>query len=87
MAKVECGNCGWEGDVDLESDEPDQDGFTPLWCCCDLTERLEPGSEVPVGDCPECRCFCYLSKDEEQNNPVATMDQAVQRGIDEGKRK
>jgi len=56
--KVECGNCDWVGDDDAE-------GFTPLEECCDLTERLEAGSVVPAGDCPECRAFCYIVKEDE----------------------
>lgn len=56
MYLVACDNCDWQGD---DEDE----GFTPLHDCVNLVERLEPGSEVPAGDCPECRCFCYLVKD------------------------
>jgi len=56
MAKVSCGNCDWQGDTEDK-------GFTPLHQCCDLIERLEYADEVPAGDCPECRCFCYLVKE------------------------
>src|SRR5262245_3663383 len=65
MQKVECDNCGWVG---TEADFPD-DWFElesteglgrPMWALNDLGERLDPGSEVPVGDCPECQCFCYF---------------------------
>lgn len=56
MTKVRCDNCDWEGD--------DEDaGFTVLADCEYLFERLDPGAEVPAGDCPECRCFCYLVKE------------------------
>lgn len=55
--QVQCGNCDWIGDHDAE-------GFTPFVECCDLYERLSPGAEVPAGDCPECRAFCYLVPDE-----------------------
>lgn len=57
MAKVTCDNCDWVGDDDDE-------GFTPLEDCEGLLDRLDPGSEVPAGQCPECRCFCYVVKDE-----------------------
>jgi hypothetical protein len=50
---VRCNNCEWEG-------EDTSEGFTPFGKCCDLYERLVPGEEIPAGDCPECRCFCYL---------------------------
>lgn len=53
-AGVTCGNCQWEGD------------FGELQCQLDeipdLAERLDPGSEVPAGECPECGCLCYLDK-------------------------
>ena len=29
-----------------------------------LAERLEPGEEVPAGECPECECFAYIVADE-----------------------
>jgi hypothetical protein len=54
--KVKCDNCAWEGD----NDSP---GFIPLEECEALVERLEPGCEVPAGDCPECHAFCYLVED------------------------
>jgi hypothetical protein len=47
-----CDNCQWEGS-----------NFLPLGECPDLHERLDPGAEVPAGDCPECDCFCYLTDD------------------------
>lgn len=55
--KVKCNNCDWEGD---DSD----DGFTELGLCSDLYERLAPGEEIPAGDCPECRAFCYIVREE-----------------------
>lgn len=58
--KCSCSNCGWEG---LTSQLA-----TQLEDCEDLGNRLEPGGEVPAGECPTCeardwRAFCYLVKD------------------------
>lgn len=47
-----CDNCEWYGkanDLGCTLDE------TP-----DLHERLDPGSVVPAGECPECQCFAYF---------------------------
>ncbi len=63
MAKVRCDNCDWEGET---SDQ----GFTILEGCINLAERLDPGGEVPAGDCPECRCFCYLA----DSQPSVTIE-------------
>lgn len=48
--QVKCDDCDWVG--------PLQNGLdvTP-----DLAERLEPGSVVPAGVCPECGALVYLS--------------------------
>lgn len=49
-----CQNCGWR--------------FMERQLKCDLeeipnlTERLEPGGEVPIGECPECGSLAYLVK-------------------------
>jgi len=48
----ECGNCDWEGTANELGCPLDE---TP-----DLHERLDPGSVVPAGECPECRCFAYF---------------------------
>lgn len=49
--KVRCDDCGWKGmarelGVQLES-------------IPDLAARLDPGGEVPVGECPECGALAY----------------------------
>ena len=50
---VECGNCDWTGT---------ENGLgLPFEECEDIWERLDPGSEVPVGECPDCRSFAYYS--------------------------
>ena len=53
---VKCDNCDWKG-TETECNEAK-----------DLSERLDPGCEVPAGECPECGCLAYLVK--EQPEPV-----------------
>jgi hypothetical protein len=60
IRRVECGNCEWKGRED-EMRCSMEDGE-------DLWERLDAGSEVPAGDCPDCGAFCYL---HEEDNPYA----------------
>jgi hypothetical protein len=53
VRKVVCGNCEWKGtEQEVYSLE-----FAPR-----LGERLTAGDEVPAGECPACRAFCYLVK-------------------------
>ena len=50
--KVKCPNCDWTGtddDIDL-CDVPD------------LIERIEPGEEVPAGECPKCGSLAHLDR-------------------------
>lgn len=51
MTKVQCGNCPWEGNED--------DLAKPLFEIHHLAERLDPGSTVPAGECPECGSLAY----------------------------
>lgn len=53
--KCYCDNCDWAGE--------ESDILVKLIDAPDLAERLDPGSEVPVGECPECSCFCYFRTD------------------------
>jgi len=50
---VRCDNCSWKGTEDK------------LRCTLDTTpnlnERLDPGGEVPVGECPRCGCLAYIA--------------------------
>ena len=46
---AECGNCNWKGPLESLGEPRD------LW------SRLEPGDEVPAGDCPKCESFAYLT--------------------------
>jgi len=64
---VQCNNCDWNGNeddfVDICCDNPIPEGKgLHLSSVEDLNERLDPGSEVPFGECPECQCFCYIVK-------------------------
>jgi len=49
--RAACDNCDWAGTVSqvAEIKQPDQ--------------RLEPGSEIPVGECPKCGALAYLVAD------------------------
>jgi len=50
--KAKCDNCG----------------LLVVRCKADLAnipqlfERIEPGNEVPAGECPSCGCLCYVVK-------------------------
>lgn len=47
--KSACGNCNWVGEpATVFPDIPD------------LLQRVEPGGEVPSGECPKCGALCYL---------------------------
>lgn len=54
--RTECANCG---SVSRESE------IVELADCEGLLQRLDPGSEVPAGECPDCGAFCYLVPEEE----------------------
>jgi predicted RNA-binding Zn-ribbon protein involved in translation (DUF1610 family) len=43
-----CDNCGWKG--------PDK----ALKKIKDLAARVDPGSEVPSGECPKCGALAYV---------------------------
>jgi len=50
--RVKCANCPWSG-------PEDRVGRT-LFQIHHLAERLEPGGEVPAGECPLCGALAYL---------------------------
>lgn len=54
--KCKCDNCDWEG-------EQEQLGCQ-LADIPDLEDRIEPGCEVPAGECPKCGCLAYVVKPE-----------------------
>lgn len=72
MAKCRCADCTWEGDED--------DVGRTLFQVDSLAERLDPGSEVPVGECPECDCFAYYTKPEPTDEERAAWVEAVKSG-------
>jgi predicted RNA-binding Zn-ribbon protein involved in translation (DUF1610 family) len=43
-----CDNCSWQGPA------------TALDAINDIQERIDPGSEVPAGQCPDCGALAYL---------------------------
>jgi hypothetical protein len=47
-----CDNCNWRGPQAYLGKQLDE---TP-----DLNDRLDPGGEVPAGECPKCGCFAYF---------------------------
>ena len=49
--QTKCANCG---ETTTEKD------IRPLYELPNLHERLDPGSEVPAGECRECGAFVYL---------------------------
>lgn len=55
MSNCRCDNCDWTG--------PAEKLACTLEECEGLNERLDAGSVVPAGDCPECGCFAYLEPD------------------------
>jgi hypothetical protein len=58
--EVSCDNCSWSGMRSELRDPPEN----CLW------ERLDAGSEVPAGECPECGAFAYLVRDEDRAKAV-----------------
>lgn len=54
--KCECGDCDWTG--------PEEDLGAELCDVEDLFQRIDPGSEVPAGECPECGCLAYIVPEE-----------------------
>lgn len=64
MSKYECDNCDWSTTND--------DDMKPLSSATDLCERLDAGSVVPHGICPECDCFCYETT--VHSNPYHDLD-------------
>lgn len=55
---VTCDNCDWTGSEDELS--------RSLYQIHHLAERLDPGSVVPAGECPECSCLAYIDPTPEE---------------------
>ncbi len=49
--KCYCNNCEWTG-IASKTMQPVRD----------VHDRLEPGEEIPIGECPKCSALCYLKK-------------------------
>ena len=61
-ALVKCDNCGFTA--------PDDD---PRWAeIADLSDRVEPGGEMPAAQCPTCGCLAYLVAEDDP--PAAPLD-------------
>jgi len=58
--KSRCFNCGWVGEPLLGLEE-----------IVDLLQRIEPGGEVPSGECRKCDALCYLVKEPAPKKPQA----------------
>ena len=61
---VRCDNCGkvWV--------DPDPDEVLTLDKVDDLIVRLDPGSEVPFGECGECGALAYLVQADPADPPA-----------------
>ena len=66
--QTKCANCG---------ETTTQEDIRPLYELPNLYERLDPGSEVPAGECRECGAFVYLIPQEVKinNSPNLSTDQ------------
>lgn len=67
MKTCKCDNCGWTGDMIPDLSE------IPY-----LAERLDPGSIVPAGECPDCRALVYIVP-EPKSAPA--VNQSAGKGI------
>jgi hypothetical protein len=56
---VECTNCDWRGPAN-----------TARLDIKDLDERVEPGGEVPVAECPQCRALCFYVTDGDKEDEL-----------------
>ena len=54
---TKCDNCGRKSDT-----------FKPLSEVEDLHLRLDPGSEVPAGECLKCGALVYLNRPRKKRN-------------------
>lgn len=58
MAKAKCYNCRTITDEESLNEPSD------LW------ERVEPGEEMPAGECPKCGALAYLVESEKDEDEV-----------------
>lgn len=68
---VRCGNldCDWAGDVDDTREVRD------FW------GRVQPGDEMPAGECPECGWLAYLVKPEVFDKEPIRVIAVVEGGV------
>lgn len=69
--KCQCDNCEWTGteeQVGCEWFEAE-----------DFAERMEPGCEIPVGECPKCLAWVYFV---EEPKPAPNLRDQLQSAID-----
>ena len=43
----------------------------------DFWERVQPGDEMPVGQCPECDCLAYLEKPAGESTAVCVVEGGI----------
>lgn len=70
MTIYACQNCDYETD--------DIDALRPLHSVPGLEERLDAGSVVPHGECPECQCFCYENTNWRLNEYAPSLLSALE---------
>lgn len=63
-APCHCYNCDWSGNADK---------VASIHC---IGDRLDPGSVVPVGECPDCGNLAYIVKPMSIGHDVARIDHA-----------
>lgn len=69
MKPIHCDNCEWEGDLDGED-------YLVLDEVEDLETRLEPGREVPAGECSDCGALVYMGPQPKEGKDL-TIDEAT----------
>ena len=63
-ALCHCGDCDWTG------------SGKELDMIHDIQERIDPGSIVPAGECPDCGALAYLDKTLEAEDARAKKEDA-----------
>lgn len=72
MKPIHCDNCEWTGDLDGED-------YVVLGHVEDLEIRLEPGGEVPAGECPDCGALVYLGpQPKEEESHTVTINEVLE---------
>lgn len=66
-----CDNCDWKGIPEKELHE-----------ILHLHTRLDPGSVVPSGECPECGALCYLDDENKQKPTGPSVCKPGPRAVD-----